>query len=61
MNRPVSQPRLTYSIREVCELSSLSRSSIYNHISAHRLKVVRIGGRTLVPADALDAFLKGEA
>lgn len=52
--------KITYSIKEVCHASSLGRTTIYNHIAAGRLKAVRIGGRTLIPADSLRAFLAGE-
>lgn len=49
--------RLGYSIKEVCELTTLSRSSVYNHIAAQRLRAVRVGGRTIIPADSLYALL----
>ena len=51
--------RLGYSIKEACEITSLSRSGMYNLIAAKRLHVVRIGGRTIVPAEALHALLEG--
>jgi excisionase family DNA binding protein len=54
-------PKLAYSIREACKASSLGRTTIYNHISAGRLRVVRVGGRTIVPAEALHALIAGEA
>jgi excisionase family DNA binding protein len=56
-----NQPeKLAYSIREACVASSLSRSSIYAHISAGRLRAVRIGGRVVIPAEALHALISGE-
>jgi len=51
--------KLGYSIKEACQATSLSRSSIYNHIAAKRLTVVRVGGRTIIPAEALHALLSG--
>jgi excisionase family DNA binding protein len=53
-------PKLAYSIKEACQVSSLGRTTIYNHISEKRLKAVRVGGRTLIPADSLLALIKGE-
>ncbi len=53
--------KLAFSIKEACASSSLSRSSIYNHIAANRLKAVRIGGRTVIPAESLLALISGEA
>lgn len=54
-------PPLAYSIKEACAASSLGRTSIYAHIAAGRLRAVRIGGRTIIPADSLHALLNGEA
>lgn len=53
--------KVGYSIREACLATSLSKSSIYNHIAAGRLRVVRVGGRTIIPAAALHALISGEA
>ncbi len=53
-------PKLTYSIKEACHASSLGRTTIYSHIAAKRLRVVRVGGRTLIPADSLRRLLQGE-
>lgn len=54
-------PPLAYSIKEACAASSLGRTSIYAHIAAGRLRAVRVGGRTIIPADSLHALLNGEA
>jgi excisionase family DNA binding protein len=54
-------PKIGYSIREACHASSLGRSTIYAHISAGRLRAVRVGGRTIIPAEALHALVSGEA
>lgn len=54
----MSKPeKLAYSIKEVCQATSLSRSSVYNHIASGRLRAVRIAGRRVVPAEALLALL----
>ena len=52
--------KLTFSIREACAASSLSRTTLYTHINAGRLKAIRVGGRTLIPADSLHTLLNGE-
>lgn len=54
-------PKLAYSIKEVCRSSSLGRSTIYGHIASGKLQARRIGGRTVIPAESLHAFLAGEA
>ena len=54
-------PKLAYSVREACRASSLGRTTIYAHIAAGRLLARRIGGRTVIPADSLNALIAGEA
>lgn len=53
--------KLAYSIKETCRATSLGRSTVYAHIAAGRLQARRIGGRTVIPAESLHAFLNGEA
>ena len=53
-------PKIGYSIREACQASSLGRTTIYAHIAAGRLRATRVGGRTIIPADALRALVAGE-
>lgn len=60
MSTKPAVPKLGYSIAEACQASSLGRSTIYNHIAANRLRAVRVGGRTIIPAEALHALIAGE-
>ncbi|MET3287037.1 UNVERIFIED_ORG: excisionase family DNA binding protein [Sphingomonas sp. 1057] len=53
--------KVGYSIREACQATSLSKSTIYNHITAGRLRAVRVGGRTIIPATSLHALVEGKA
>ena len=59
-HEPRDTPKLAYSISEACAASSLGRTSIYAHIASGRLHAVRIGGRTVIPANSLEALLQGE-
>jgi excisionase family DNA binding protein len=52
-------PKIGYSIREACHASSLGRTTLYSHIAAGRLRAVRVGGRTIIPAEALHALVAG--
>tara|TARA_R110000868_G_scaffold361248_1_gene623234 strand:+ start:2133 stop:2318 length:186 start_codon:yes stop_codon:yes gene_type:complete len=54
-------PKVAYSIREACDATSLGRTTIYSHITAGRLRATRVGGRTIIPAEALHALIAGEA
>ena len=58
-NTMTNTEKLAYSVYEACEATSLKRSTIYAYISAGRLRVVRIGGRTIIPADSLRTLLEG--
>lgn len=49
--------KLGYSIREACQVTSLGRTKLYALIGAGRLGVTRVGGRTIVHADSLNALL----
>lgn len=51
--------KLSFSIREACTASSLGRTTIYSHIASGRLKAVRIGRRTVIPAASLEALVNG--
>jgi excisionase family DNA binding protein len=57
---PHTQPaRLAYSIREACAATSLGRTTVYALIGKGMLRTVRVGGRTLIPAQALEALVTG--
>lgn len=55
-----SPPRLAYTVREACFVSSLGRTTLYAHIAAGRLQMRRVGGRTVIPADSLHSLILGE-
>lgn len=57
----IDPPKLGYSIREACRASSLGRTTLYGHIAAGRLRVTKVGGRTIIPAEALTSLIAGEA
>lgn len=56
-----NQEPLAYSIAGACKASSLGKTKIYELIAEGRLETIRIGRRTLIPADSLRALVKGEA
>lgn len=49
--------RLAYGVSEVAELTSLSRSTIYNLVKSGQLKLIRIGGRSVILHDDLMQLL----
>ncbi|MCK9540850.1 MAG: helix-turn-helix domain-containing protein [Novosphingobium sp.] len=52
---------LAYSVKEACRVSSIGRTTLYQHIAAGRLEARKIGGRTIIPAESLRALISGEA
>ena len=61
MHLETALPKLAYSVREACAVSSLGKTTIYAHITAGNLRAVRIGGRTVIPASSLHALINGDA
>jgi excisionase family DNA binding protein len=50
--------RLAYSISEFCSLVGVSRSFFYTLPEAHRPRMIRVGGRNLIPAEATHKWLQ---
>lgn len=57
--KTLSSDRLTYSVADVIGLTGLSRATIYRQIDAGHLTIVKIGRRTLIKREAIEAFLNG--
>jgi excisionase family DNA binding protein len=51
-------PRAALRVSEACATLSISRSKLYEEISAGRLRVLKSGRRTLVPTTAIAAWLQ---
>ena len=52
---------LAYRINDAVRISGLSRSSLYALIAEQKLKSIKVGGRRLIPVDALRGLLQGTA
>lgn len=50
-------PKRAYSIREVCSLTGLGRSSVYMALNTGKLSALKSGRRTVIPAEAVDAWM----
>ena len=56
--RPAPAPHpLTHTLNDAARITGLSRSTLYRHAAAGRLRLVKVGGRTLVDADSLRALV----
>lgn len=49
--------RLSYTLSSATTVCGLSRSTLYRHAVAGRLRLLKVGGRTLVDAASLRALL----
>ncbi|MFT7571766.1 MAG: excisionase family DNA binding protein [Paracoccaceae bacterium] len=49
--------KAAFSIPEVMESLSLGRTTIYEQIKAGNLRTLKVGRRTIVPANAVSEFL----
>jgi excisionase family DNA binding protein len=47
-----------FSIAEFCDATSLGRTRVYEEIKIGRLKVLRVGRRTLVSTEEVHAWLQ---
>jgi excisionase family DNA binding protein len=53
--------RRTLSINDAATVLGVGRTKVYELIGAKRLKVVRLGRRTLVTSDSIDELVQAEA
>jgi excisionase family DNA binding protein len=59
MTGTLQSQKLAYSIQEAMRASSLGRTKVYDLIKEGKLQAVRIGGRTVIPAESLHALISG--
>jgi len=56
-----SVDRRAYRVDEFCEAHGICRSTLYTLVRDGRLKLIKIGGRSLIPVEESDRLLKGGA
>jgi excisionase family DNA binding protein len=52
--------RRAYQVNEAAATYGLSRSTIYKLIAAGTLRSVKVGGRRLIPTDAIEVLFAGD-
>lgn len=50
-------PTLAYSIAQLCIAASVSRSTVYSEVAAGRLRIAKIGRRSVILAAEADRWL----
>ncbi len=59
---PRCQPeRLTYRVREVAEILGIAERTVWRWLREGRLKRVKVGGATLIPADEVERLIRCES
>jgi excisionase family DNA binding protein len=58
--RPAADP-MAYTLDRAAAACGLSRSTLYRHAKAGRLRLLRVGGRTLVDAASLRTLIGATA
>ena len=56
MDNATSPPRAAWSIAEVCVRYSLAKSTVFDLLRTGKLQRVKVGRRTLIPAESIDAW-----
>jgi excisionase family DNA binding protein len=59
VKQPTNSDRRAYRINEAARAYGLSRSTLYKLMTSGALQNVKIGGRRLIPRDAIEALLTG--
>jgi excisionase family DNA binding protein len=58
-NSSGSSQRRVYLVDEAVAVCRLSRSTLYKLIAAGTLRSIKVGGRRLIPVEAIEALLAG--
>ena len=59
-NAAVETP-LAYHVKPFCRSVGISPATFYKYVGLGKIRVIKIGGRTLVPAAEVDSPLVGSA
>jgi predicted site-specific integrase-resolvase len=58
-NTEAEEP-LAYRVKPFCQRVGISPATFYKYVGLKKIRVVKIGGRTLVPAQEAERLLSGE-
>ena len=56
-----AEPPLAHQVKSFCQRVGISRATFYKYVELGKIRVVKIGGRTLVPAEEVTRLLSGGA
>lgn len=60
-NAPIAEAEkpLAYRVKQFCQRAGISPATFYKYVGLGKIRVVKIGGRTLVPAAEVERLLSG--
>jgi predicted site-specific integrase-resolvase len=58
---PEAEMPLAYRVRPFCQRVGISPATFYKYVGLKKIRVVKIGGRTLIPAQEAERLLSGGA
>lgn len=50
--------KVAFSIPAFCDAMSIGRSKVYCEIKAGRIRTLKVGARTIIPATELEAYME---
>jgi excisionase family DNA binding protein len=59
LKNPQTPERRAFHVKEAAKVYGWSRSTLYKLMKAGTLRTVKVGGRRLIPRDALEALIRG--
>jgi hypothetical protein len=52
---------LAYRVKDFCARIGIAPSTFWKCVGREEIRIIKIGGRTLVPADEVERLLRGKA
>ena len=56
-NPPAPVEPLSYNVEDACRMIGIGRTSIYRLATEGKIRIIKVAGRSLVPADSLRALI----
>jgi excisionase family DNA binding protein len=56
-NSSIADGRVAYAVNDLADALGIGRTKLYSEIASGRLQAKKLGSRTLIPADAVRAYL----
>lgn len=60
-NNPLSSSKLSYTVDGASEATDIPKSTLWKYIREGKLETRKVGRRTLIPRDALQRLVMGDA